>query len=107
MLSFPTDSVMTAGKASFPFNLPSATAFCTAFSIASWEFTPTVFRNLRMLMLSASSFIVPPSESPVGLEIIDEPVRRRVVSNDRVVVGQLGQYAVGERLAELHAPLVE
>src|SRR3970040_2621295 len=55
--SFPTDSVIAAEKDSLPFSLPSATAFCTAFSIASWELTPTVFRNLRMLMFSVSSFI--------------------------------------------------
>ena len=50
-------SVIAAGKASLPFSLPSAIALWTAFSIASCELTPTVLRNLRMLMFSASSFM--------------------------------------------------
>src|SRR5690606_5211808 len=38
-----------------PFRRPAAAASRTAFSMASWECTPTVFRNFRMLMLRTSS----------------------------------------------------
>jgi asparagine synthase (glutamine-hydrolysing) len=42
------------------FGVPSrlkATASRTAVSISRWDVTPTFFRNLRMLMLKASSFM--------------------------------------------------
>src|SRR5262245_47998226 len=114
MLNLPTFNVIVAGNTSLPLSLPSATAFWTALSIASCEFTPTVFRNLRMLMLSASSFTFCPPMSCIGgneslpaLVIVDQPIRRRVVAGDGRARRQLGQDAVGEGLAELHPPLVE
>ena len=40
------------------------------------------------------------------LEVVDQPVGRRVVRRDVAVGGELGQDLLGERLAELDAPLV-
>ena len=50
-------TVAWAGIFSFPLSLPSARAWRTAFSISRWAVTPSVLRNLRMLVLNTSSFI--------------------------------------------------
>ena len=51
-------TVAWAGNFSFPLSLPSARAWRTAFSISRWAVTPSVLRNLRMLVrLNTSSFI--------------------------------------------------
>ena len=54
-------SVIFAGSVSPPLSRPSASAFSTACSISRWDCTPTLFRNLRMLMLKVSGFTAPPS----------------------------------------------
>jgi hypothetical protein len=46
-----TSSVIVATKLSVPAMLPSARILATACSISCCDFTPTIFRNLRMLML--------------------------------------------------------
>ncbi len=43
---------------SFPLSLPSAKPCRTAFSISRWAVTPNLLRNLRLLALKTSSFIV-------------------------------------------------
>src|SRR6476659_4044631 len=51
-------TVAWAGNFSFPLSLPSARAWRTAFSISRWAVTPSVLRNLRMLVLKTSSFMI-------------------------------------------------
>src|SRR5258706_10604707 len=52
--------VIFAGSASLPLSFPAAIARSTAVSISRCDCTPTIFRNLRMLMLKASGFMSPP-----------------------------------------------
>src|SRR5215471_12701876 len=54
----PSVTVASAGSLSFPLSLPSAKPWRTAFSISRWAVTPNLLRNLRMLVLKTSSFIV-------------------------------------------------
>src|SRR5687768_913075 len=72
---------MWAARDSLPFSLPLSIAWRTAFSIASCELTPTVFRNLRVLMFSASSSMIPPVRLHLAAK---HPVRPYgVTKNDR------------------------
>src|SRR5262249_41049376 len=54
----PSVTVALAGNFSLPLSLPSAKAWRTAFSISRWALTPSVLRNLRMLPLNTSSFMI-------------------------------------------------
>jgi hypothetical protein len=54
----PSVTVAVAGSFSFPLSLPSAKASRTAFSISRWALTPSVLRNLRILPLNTSSFMI-------------------------------------------------
>src|SRR5215831_20284293 len=46
------------GNFSLPLSLPSAKAWRTAFSISRCALTPSILRNLRMLPLKMSSFMI-------------------------------------------------
>src|SRR5690242_21640756 len=54
----PIASDTFAGSASCPLSLPLASAARTAFSISRCEVMPTFLRNLRMLTLNTSSFMI-------------------------------------------------
>src|ERR1700724_1667434 len=97
----PTVTTAFAGRRGLSFNCPFATASRTAFSISRWAVTPNVLRNLRTLLLRASSSMVALSWLLKGHA---PPVRnacrtdRRVVfrllnriENGRTVAKQLGQ----------------
>src|SRR5258708_4557155 len=66
-----TSNVTFAGKDSVPAMAPLAMALATACSISRWEFTPTIFKNLRTLRLKVSSFIWALQFS-VNLKIFDD-----------------------------------
>src|SRR6187402_1632000 len=104
---------MRAGKVSFPFSLPAAIAAATACSISDCERTPTVFKNLRMLMLKTSSFMPvllgadqkirrkarQVSTAAIGLVERDEPRGRRIVSARRRLRVHVRQDARRQALA--------
>src|SRR5262249_37777332 len=54
----PTVTVAVAANFSLPFSFPCAKAWRTAFSISRWALTPNILRNLRMLALKISSFMI-------------------------------------------------
>ncbi len=54
----PSVIVASAGSLSLPLSLPSVKPCRTAFSISRWAVTPSLLRNLRMLVLKTSSFII-------------------------------------------------
>src|SRR5215813_4050376 len=54
----PSVIVPVAGNFSLPLSLPSAKAWRTAFSISRCALTPSILRNLRMLPLKMSSFMI-------------------------------------------------
>src|SRR5262249_8526086 len=55
----PSVTVALAGNFSLPLSRPSAKAWRTAFSISPWALTPSPLRDLRMLPLNTSSFMIP------------------------------------------------
>ena len=62
-------SVTWAWTELLPFSFPDFSASCTAFSIARYEVTPRCFKNLRISILSRSSFIgisIAELDSPEG-----------------------------------------
>jgi hypothetical protein len=68
------------GKLSLPLSLPSAKPWRTAFSISRWALTPSVLRNLRMLPLNTSSFMIASIATLyAGAAAVEPPpLRRRI-----------------------------
>src|ERR1700730_15250051 len=100
----PTVTTAFAGRRGLSFNCPFATASRTAFSISRWAVTPNVLRNLRKLLLRASSSMValswlfmshaPPARNACRTDRTDRRVMFRLlnrIENGRTVAKQLGQ----------------
>src|SRR5258708_15744957 len=68
--------VILAWSASLPLSLPAAIARSTAVSMSRCDWTPTIFRNLRMLMLKASGSMSPPRRLFRGRNRVERVLER-------------------------------